>query len=574
MPRITSWLEVEKRLANYNNQIKSAEDRLVKTNDSINAFLNALVLNLKDLLESQSDISLWFYDENEPTTSNLPYTSWTTPSDHYGDFFYSRTKGLVFQFTSNGWVKLEDATMLNAMALTNSKLGANDHERKVFLDNPTTPYTSGDWWIREDGTLYICQLSRASGKREENDFIDALNYAQAVAKATDNIVEVLKGTLITTTDSAVVYEDKATHKTTTISGDSIRTGELISNNYVPNSKGTKISLNDGTIDSKNFKVSNNGTITATNGNFSGTITSNNATLTGGEIKSSNYVANTSGTKINLSNGTIDSKNFKVNSQGNMTCSGATIKDGRISLTDNGEAGGDNYFEIIDWATPPYMTSHTVAFSNDVETTYYGGSSESKANANIYANTNSGGCSVYSDKYMGGLRAYTSTSNDPDIRLSMSKNNTNYDYNVLATDNDSNWLYMRRTNKSIYGYVGDNGTVYFSVSDGTNTTTIRPTGVTQPSLAESKEDFEKLTNGLEIIKDIDIYKYYFKNEEKDAKKHIGFVIGKDFKYREDITSQENDGVDIYAFVSVCCKAIQEQQEQIEDLKEQLEELKNK
>lgn len=271
MPRITSWLEVEKRLANYNSTLKSAEDRLVKTNDSLNIMLNSLIINLKDLLESQSDISLWFYDEDEPTTSNQPYISWATPSDHYGDFFYSRTKGLVYQFTSSGWNKLDDATLLNALALTNAKLESGDHERKIFLDNPTTPYESGDWWIREDGTLYICQISRASGKREENDYIDALKYAQAVAKATDNLVEVLRGTMITTTDSAVVYEDKATHKTTTISGDSVRTGEIISNNYVPNSKGTKISLNDGTIDSKNFKVSSDGTISATNGSFSGEV---------------------------------------------------------------------------------------------------------------------------------------------------------------------------------------------------------------------------------------------------------------------------------------------------------------
>lgn len=271
MPRITNWLEVEKRLANYSNTLKSAEDRLVKTNDSLNIMLNSLIINLKDLLESQSDISLWFYDEDEPTTSNQPYISWTTPSDHYGDFFYSRTKGLVYQFTNSGWNKLDDATLLNALALTNAKLESGDHERKIFLENPVTPYESGDWWIREDGTLYICQISRASGKREENDYIDALKYAQAVAKATDNLVEVLKGTMITTTDSAVVYEDKATHKTTTISGDSVRTGEIMSNNYVPNSKGTKISLNDGTIDSKNFKVSEDGTISATNGSFSGEV---------------------------------------------------------------------------------------------------------------------------------------------------------------------------------------------------------------------------------------------------------------------------------------------------------------
>lgn len=296
MPRITSWLEVEKRLANYSNTLKSAEDRLVKTNDSLNIMLNSLIINLKDLLESQSDISLWFYDEDEPTTSNQPYISWTTPSDHYGDFFYSRTKGLVYQFTNSGWNKLDDATLLNALALTNAKLESGDHERKIFLDNPVTPYESGDWWIREDGTLYICQISRASGKREENDYIDALKYAQAVAKATDNLVEVLKGTMITTTDSAVVYEDKATHKTTTISGDSVRTGEIISNNYVANTSGTKFNLNTGEILSKNFSIDSSGnakfkgTVEATSGTFGSIITNQGllSTLEFNGIISNNY----------------------------------------------------------------------------------------------------------------------------------------------------------------------------------------------------------------------------------------------------------------------------------------------
>ena len=63
----------------------------------------------------------------------------------------------------------------------------------------------------------------------------------------------------------------------------------------------------------------------------------------------------------------------------------------------------------------------------------------------------------------------------------------------------------------------------------------------------------------------------KAEEDNTKKHIGFVIGDKFKYSEEITSKDNDGVDIYSFVSVCCKAIQEQQEQIEELKKRIEKL---
>ena len=97
-------------------------------------------------------------------------------------------------------------------------------------------------------------------------------------------------------------------------------------------------------------------------------------------------------------------------------------------------------------------------------------------------------------------------------------------------------------------------------------------LTQTSKEEAKKNFEKLPSGLDIIKNIDIYKYNFKNEEDDTKKHIGFVIGDKYKYSKEVTSKENDGVDIYSFVSVCCKAIQEQQKQIEELQKEIKELK--
>ena len=72
-----------------------------------------------------------------------------------------------------------------------------------------------------------------------------------------------------------------------------------------------------------------------------------------------------------------------------------------------------------------------------------------------------------------------------------------------------------------------------------------------------------------MKFLDIYKYNLKGEQDKNKKHIGFVIGKDFKYSEEVTSKENDGVDIYSFVSLCCQAIKEQQEEIERLRKEIE-----
>lgn len=93
-----------------------------------------------------------------------------------------------------------------------------------------------------------------------------------------------------------------------------------------------------------------------------------------------------------------------------------------------------------------------------------------------------------------------------------------------------------------------------------------------SLEEKKKDFELLKSGLDIIKNIDIYKYRYKNLDTKKKK-IGLVIGDNYNYSKEITTDSNEEVDLYSFISVCCKAIQEQQIEIENLKKEMEELKN-
>lgn len=80
------------------------------------------------------------------------------------------------------------------------------------------------------------------------------------------------------------------------------------------------------------KVNLQGYVTATDLSGSGTTTINGSNITTGNIKSSNYVANTSGTLINLSDGSIDTKNFKVSSTGAITSSNGTI--GGWSITSN------------------------------------------------------------------------------------------------------------------------------------------------------------------------------------------------------------------------------------------------
>ena len=142
-----------------------------------------------------------------------------------------------------------------------------------------------------------------------------------------------------------------------------------------------------------------------------------------------------------------------------------------------------------------------------------------------------------------------------------------------------WLNRGTGETAIYMQGGDLSQSAIVVRDKDNSeTAIHGSGIytpqlTQTSLKESKKNFEKLQNkALEIIKNIDIYKYNLKSENEETKKHIGFVIGDQYKYSKEITNSDNTGVDIYSFVSLCCKAIQEQQEQIEELQNEFKKYK--
>lgn len=112
---------------------------------------------------------------------------------------------------------------------------------------------------------------------------------------------------------------------------------------------------------------------------------------------------------------------------------------------------------------------------------------------------------------------------------------------------------------------NNGPKYLSYDQGN----LYISGQIYPSsLEEMKKNFEKFENGLEIVNNTEIYKYNMKFEADNTKKHIGFVIGNSYKYSKEITSEKNNSVDLYSMVAVAFKAIQEQQEEIKELKEMI------
>lgn len=175
------------------------------------------------------------------------------------------------------------------------------------------------------------------------------------------------------------------------------------------------------------------------------------------------------------------------------------------------------------------------------------------------------------------------------KINLVSNKNNPSFNVIGDDGSSGYFSSRAlaiidsssshipAQLMISVYEDGVPTIDLLSEDLESSTIIRSTEIitptlTQTSLAECKKNFEKLDNGLDIINDIDIYKYNLKNEEDTTKKHIGFIIGNNYNYSEEVTSKNNDGVDIYSFVAVCCKAIQEQQKQIETLQQEIDKLK--
>lgn len=247
------------KLLGLSKNIEVNEKSIIKVENELNNMLNSLIINLGDILDTQTDISLWFY-KGVPSITNVPYIEWTNPDEHIGDLYYNQETGYVYKYLFNGWIQQEDVNLISALALTNADVDTEyDHERKVYFSQPTPPYSSGDWWILEDGTLKICQLGKTDeGIYEVNDFVVSSKYTTTIATKQGDEIVVLKGTVTEITENYVKYTDLSTGGSTTIAGENITTGSIKSSNYVANTSGTKINLTNGTIDTKNVKIDDDG----------------------------------------------------------------------------------------------------------------------------------------------------------------------------------------------------------------------------------------------------------------------------------------------------------------------------
>ena len=87
-----------------------------------------------------------------------------------------------------------------------------------------------------------------------------------------------------------------------------------------------------------------------------------------------------------------------------------------------------------------------------------------------------------------------------------------------------------------------------------------------SLKKNIKEYDK--KALDIIKQGKIYGYNFKTDKDNEKQYLGFIIGDEGgKYETpiEVIANDNSGINVYNMASVLWKAIQELQQEIEELK---------
>lgn len=250
-------------------------------------------------------------------------------------------------------------------------------------------------------------------------------------------------------------------------------------------------------------------------------------------------------KIGLEGYTTINEGFSVDENGNACMNNATITGGNITIYDT--SSGNANIKFVDKDNPNmYSTvaSHRIKLQS------------SQNNIDIYNSDASNWINLMNWQ------------NEKYIYI---ENNDFGNYISLYDDSNEARLEIDSTG-------GGDGNPYFHVQKGSSFSSMSQNGVWAPSFnntstEEVKKNIRKLTtNALKLITSTDLYKYNYKDESNKDKKHIGIVIGDDYNYPEEILSSDGKGVDLYSMVSVCFKAIQEQQVQIQELKDEINKLK--
>ncbi len=236
-----------------------------------------------------------------------------------------------------------------------------------------------------------------------------------------------------------------------------------------------------------------------------------------DIKANDVINILAGNTLNLTSKAIaiDSTNFKVTPQGNLTATNANI-------------------------------SGTITSSN----------------ANITG---------------GRIQLLTEGYNEQDIKVTDTRTGV---FSVMTPNQINLW---GPNNAHSLWHVQSPGLGWSSIDfyDDRGYTEVRSSGITTPEVIQTSVESQKKNiakykqKAIELVKNSDIYEFNYKSENEKDKKHIGFVIGDlggNYRTPNEVISTQKDGIDTYSMLAILWKAVQEQQEQIEEMKKEINKLK--
>lgn len=151
------------------------DDELASTRAELNTSigntkneLNDAISNLQKQVDGQIDM---YYEEHEPSTSNLPASQWIADgeeADHEGDVFCNINTGYSYRwFRTNGvwgWNQIADTDVQTAIANARDAYNLASDKKRVFINTPVPPYDSGDLWVQGNtGDIMRCKFGRSIG---------------------------------------------------------------------------------------------------------------------------------------------------------------------------------------------------------------------------------------------------------------------------------------------------------------------------------------------------------------------------------------------------------------------------
>lgn len=204
------------RKYNFEKMVADLKNNVDLLNSAKNDIKNFTVETLKALegIENEVDGKVdTYYFSGVPTLINEPTSNWN-PDDyesHIGDLYYDTSSGIPYYFSkvenSYLWQAIDNKNIKEALAVANAAKDTADKKRRVFLEEPTTPYDNGDLWL-DNGDLYVCQISKNEDDIFDfNDFIIATKYTDDTeAHAFEDKLEVVKGQVLTILDTVNQFQ--------------------------------------------------------------------------------------------------------------------------------------------------------------------------------------------------------------------------------------------------------------------------------------------------------------------------------------------------------------------------------